>query len=128
MDAMTPEEYQLLLELGGQNAEDEQTIKMMLAQAEQLRSMGAAPEMRRAGNLYVAPNPLEYLGALANQNVARQKQQRATDMQRTNARRQSQQNSMVTRGILNTQAPQQTTGPGLMPPQQRSPFSFGGDY
>ena len=129
MDALTPEQYKMLLELGGQNSEEEAAIKAMLVQADQLREMGETPQGRQAGRLYIPPNPLEYLGALANQNVARQKRDKATEMQKQGAQRQSEQNRLMMQAILGQQQPQQPAGGGgFQPPKQRSPFSLGGDY
>lgn len=127
MDVLTPEDYQLLLELGGQNAQDEEAIKMALAQAEQLRAAGQTPQMRGNGRMQFAPHPLEYLGAMANQNVARQKEAKATDMRKQGQLRQQQQNAMILRALTQQQQPQQpVAGQGLQLPQQRSPYSLGG--
>lgn len=127
MDVLTPEDYQLLLELGGQNAQDEDQIKMILAQAEQLRAAGRAPEMRGNSRMQFAPHPLEYLGAMANQNVARQKETKATDMKKQGTLRQQQQNAMILRALTQQQQPQAPiAGQGMQLPQQPSPYSLGG--
>lgn len=132
-DVMSPEDYELLLQLGGQNAIDEQQIQMMLQQAEQLRNQGAAPEMRGNGRLMIAPNPLEYLGAAANQYAAGQTRKGAMDMQRGMGERQTQQNQRIMQALLRGQqtAPVPNGAPGMLN-APKSPFRFGepqgGDY
>lgn len=132
-DVMSPEDYQLLLQLGGQNQLDEQQIQMMLQQAEQLRAQGAAPEMRGNGRVQVAPNPLEYLGAAANQYAAGQTRKGAMGMQKGVADRTTQQNQMIMQALLRQQppAPVPNGAPGMLN-APKSPFRFGepqgGDY
>ena len=126
-DIMTPEDYQMLLSLGGQNAQDEQVIQQMLAQAEQLRAQGATPGMRDAGRVRMAAHPLEFLSSMANQGLARQKDKDIMAQRKTMGGRTDTQNQMVLSALLRGRqgmAPQQ---PPQMPPQgmQQPPQMMG---
>lgn len=121
-DVMTPEDYELLLSLGSQNSEDEAMIQQMLAQVEQLRAAGQAPGMRGNGSVQTAAHPLEFLAALANQNVARQKMEGVTGKRKEMSGRTNRQNQMVTAALLRRNAPAtQAGGTGFMPPGMGRP-------
>lgn len=109
-DVMTPEEYELLLSLGGENQQLTEEMKMQMLQAQQLRQ--DMPQGQMAGRVYVAPNILQYAGKLAGDNVANQKQKAAAANQRTIGANTQQQNGMIMRGILSGNQPQ---GPATMP-------------
>ena len=128
-DVMSPEDYKRLLELGSQNSADEQQIQMMLEQAQQLRQQAGAPEMRGNGRIMVAPNPLEYLGAAANNYSAGQTRQQAMDMQKGMAGRQNEQNQMIMQALLRQRQmqnpePVANGAPGVLN-APRSPFQLG---
>ena len=116
-DVLTPEDYELLLSLGGQNAQDADAIKLILSQAEALRAAGQTPQMRSAGRAQMAAHPLEFLGALANQNVARQRENKAGSMQKAMGERTNRQNQMVLASLL-----RQRQQPQPQPQPQPNPF------
>jgi hypothetical protein len=103
VDALSDTELAQLLELGSQNSQDEQALKMMLAQAERLRQAGRLPGMRDAGRTTHAAHPLEFLASIANQGVAARKDKSAQDLQGEVGARTQRQNAMILRGL--TQKP-----------------------
>lgn len=117
-DVMTPEEYELLIALGGENAQLAEQIKVQQAQADALRQ--DMPQGQMAGRVYVAPNVLQYAGKLAGDNVARQKQEKAAAYGQTMGANTQQQNRMVMQGILKGNAP---TAPATLPEQGADPYS-----
>lgn len=116
-DVMTPEEYELLMSLGGDNAQLEQDMAMQQAMAEQLRQ--AMPQGQMAGRVYVAPNILQYAGKLAGDKASMIQGNKAREIGRTIGANTQQQNRMVMQGILKGSQP--PTAPAQMP-EQANPY------
>ena len=137
-DPMADEEYyRRILQLGNDNQGIDQGVRMQLAQADAMRK-GAAPQMREAGRLVVAPNIVELLGGLARTKTATDLQKQATQGMGTMRQNTMDQNMMFLHKLLGAQqpAPQPNGAPGtLVPgvqsgnglvPRTPSPYSFGG--
>lgn len=116
-DVMTPEEYELLLSLGGDNAQLEQDMAMQQAMAEQLRQ--SMPQGQMAGRVYVAPNVLQFAGKLAGDKASTIQGNKARESGRAMGANTQQQNRMIMQGILKGNAP---TGPAQMPEQYSDPY------
>lgn len=100
-EVMSPEDYQMLLQLGGQNTQDAASVQSMLQQAQNLRARNQAPEMRGSGRGYqTAAHPLEHLSAMLGQGLAHRKDQGAFDLQKGMGARTDQQNQMVLASLL----------------------------
>lgn len=112
-EVMSPEDYQMLLQLGGQNTQDAASVQSMLAQAQNLRARNQAPEMRGSGRGYqTAAHPLEHLSAMLGQGLAHRKDQGALDLQKGMGERTNQQNQMVLASLLRQrQQPQPQPNP-----------------
>lgn len=112
-EVMSPEDYQMLLQLGGQNTQDAASVQSMLAQAQNLRARNQAPEMRGSGRGYqTAAHPLEHLSAMLGQGLAHRKDQGALDLQMGMGERTNQQNQMVLASLLRQrQQPQPQPNP-----------------
>jgi hypothetical protein len=77
MDDTNNAMLEYLLEMGQLTPEQEKAARMQ-KQAEMLRGQSMqAPQMRQAGRVSVAPNPLEVLAQMGTGYVARQKGQQA---------------------------------------------------
>ena len=110
-EVMSPEDYQMLLQLGGQNTQDAASMQAMLQQAQDLRARNQAPEMRGSGRGYqTAAHPLEHLSAMLGQGLAHRKDQGAFDLQKGMGARTDQQNQMVLASLLR-QRPQPQAQP-----------------
>lgn len=116
-DVMAPEEYELLMSLGGDNAQLAQDMALQQAQAEALRQ--DMPQGGMAGRVYVGASPLQFLAKLGTDNVVRKKQEKAAEMGRTMGANTQQQNRMVMQGILKGNQP--TPAPA-MPEQGANPY------
>lgn len=130
-EPLTPEEYQKLLELAGQNDELAQQLAVQMQQAKNMREGVQSPQLRQAGRVVVAPHWMEALGGIAQQGAIARKDRSMEENRRKQANNRSLQNQMIMQSILkSTQPPPTVAGPGLMPPKQPSPYSFGGgeDY
>lgn len=116
-EVMSPEDYQMLLQLGGQNTQDAASVQSMLAQAQNLRARNQAPEMRGSGRGYqTAAHPLEHLSAMLGQGLAHRKDQGAFDLQKGMGERTNQQNQMVLASLLRQrQQPQAQPNPFQAP-------------
>lgn len=112
-EVMSPEDYQMLLQLGGQNTQDAASMQAMLQQAQDLRARNQAPEMRGSGRGYqTAAHPLEHLSAMLGQGLAHRKAQGALDVQKGMGARTDQQNQMVLASLLRQrQQPQPQPNP-----------------
>ena len=119
--SLTPEEYQQLLDLGGQNEEAQQLMVQQQRQAQGLRQ-GNRPQMRNAGNMNVAPHWLELAGGLAKEYQAGKLDKGVAASTKEQAMRKQQQNAMMLRALMGQQqqAPQ-GTGPGMMLPGMKPP-------
>ena len=109
-DVLTPEEYALLLQLGADNSQLDDAVKMQMLQAEQLRT--GAPQMRQAGRVNVAPNALELLGNLAQNKVSYDKQKQALAGRGQAAGNMNQQNQMLMQALLRGRGAPQPAPPG----------------
>jgi hypothetical protein len=87
---MSYEDLQAILELGGQNAQDAETMKMQQAQAQFLRQ-----NAMRGGR-----TPLEVLGNTALGFAGIQKDKNSTALSRSMGDRTQQQNTAVLRGLF----------------------------
>lgn len=116
-EVMSPEDYQMLLQLGGQNTQDAASMQAMLQQAQNLRASNQAPEMRGSGRGYqTAAHPLEHLSAMLGQGLAHRKDQGALDLQKGMGARTAQQNQMVLASLLRQrQQPQAQPNPFQAP-------------
>lgn len=102
---------------GGQesgNLEDQ--IKMQLEQAAALRK-GNAPQMRQAGNVMVAPHPLELLGGLAKEYSGQRLQNKAQEGQKSVRAIQQKQFADYLRSMAGGQSTQSPAGNGFQLPK-----------
>ena len=104
MNNMTYEEYMKLLDLGSENQGLSDQIAMQLEQAKALRE-GAAPEMRTAGRVAVAPHWLELAGGLAQTYVGERKRNEAMAGLAKQRENTQSQNSAVVRALTRAQTP-----------------------
>lgn len=123
MEPMTPEEYQMLLQLGTDNSDLQETIKMQLAQAEALRR-GGGLGMRDAGRMTVAPHWLELVGQLAREGVAYNKQESALADRKKMGANTQMQNNLIMQGILARPKAQPAPFSFQAPQQDEDPYSF----
>ena len=123
-EALTLEELQQLLELGGQNDEASALLNMQKAQANRLRQ-GNTLQARDTGRVTVPPHWMELVGGLAREKVASDIDKKMEQSSKDQAMRRQQQNALMLRGLMNNQqqraAPSVDTGLGMMLPNQRSP-------
>lgn len=110
-DALTPEDYEMLLALGSDNAALDPMIAQQMEQAKLLREQGATPQGQMAGRVFVAPNVLQYAAALGNQHKAKTADKQMQDFQQQQLNNQRRQNEMVMRGIVGRGAGQQPVQP-----------------
>lgn len=111
-DVLTPDQYAMLLQLGGDNAGLQDDIKRQMAQADQLR-MTELPGMRGNGRVQVAPHALELLGGLARNWKAGELGKSSADLQKQANQNTNQQNMMIMQGILRGQGQQRPMPAGL---------------
>lgn len=79
-DGYTEDQIRMIMELGGLNSENSQLDKQQ-AYADKLRDTGI-PEGRSVGNVYVAANPLEFLGAGMRQYQGQKQTENIFDQQK----------------------------------------------
>lgn len=99
-DVLSPEEYQMLMDLGITNADLEAALEQQSIQADMLRSRGEVPEGRMIGRVFVPPSITQYASALANQKVAGDMGRAITDSKKQMAKNTGTQNTMVMKAIL----------------------------
>lgn len=120
-DVMTPEDYELLLSLGGENAQLAEEMKMQMLQAEQLRK--ETPEGRMISGHYVAPSITQFASKMMGDKWAHDKQTAALETSRTAGRNTTQQNQMIMQGILRGNKPlNPSVGGTATPPFQQAPM------
>lgn len=114
-DVLSPEDYEMLLALGGDNAALDPMITQQMEQAKLLREQGATPQGQMAGRVFVAPNVLQYAAALGNQYKAKSADKQMQDFQQQQLNNQRRQNEMVMRGIVGRGTGQQPVQPSQDP-------------
>lgn len=112
-DVMTPEDYQLLLSLGGENSQLSEEMKMQMLQSEQLRR--DTPQGKMAGRVFVAPSITQYASKVMGDKMSYDKQQGALENSRKLGANTQQQNQMIMQGILRGNAPMQRPSMGTAP-------------
>lgn len=112
-DALTPEEYARLIQLGGNNEDLDAQIKMQLMQAQQLRPHPL--ETRSNGRVTTAPHWLELLGNLAQSKVSYDKQNAAQANQSTRNANSQEQRRLMMEGILRPRPAPTEVQPGMNP-------------
>lgn len=117
-EPLTPEEYEQLLSLGGQNEEQAAQLALQQATAQRLRK-GNQLQSRQAGNVTVAPHWTEMLGSIGREYKAGKADEQIAQGTSEQALRKQQQNAMLLRAITQGQQPQQSTaqGPGMGMPR-----------
>lgn len=100
MDGLTPEEYMMLLQLGGENSDLETQIALQQAQAKQMRQRGEQPQGGMAGNVFVGPSWTQQLASLAWQKNARDADKGVAESGQKKTANTRAQNEMVTRALL----------------------------
>lgn len=109
-DVLTPEQYQQLIQMGGDNAGMEEAIKQQMLIAEQMRA-GAKPlEMGGNSRVQVAPSWLQLAGNLAQSKVGYDKQAEAAAGRQTQAQNTTAQNQMLLQALMKQQQMQQPQG------------------
>ncbi len=99
-DTMSPEEYELLVSLGGANQDLSDQVAMQREQAQMLRGGPRAGAGGMAGNVYVASNPLQHVGDVLRDKLSMDKMGEArAGMGQMNSNQQ-QQNQMVLKQLL----------------------------
>lgn len=113
---MTYEEMMAMIGGGQESGNLEDQIKMQLEQAASLRK-GNTPQMRQAGNVMVAPHPLELLGGLAKEFAGQNLQNQAQASQKSVRGIQQKQFADYLRALAGGQAPQEPAGNGFQMPK-----------
>ncbi len=123
---LTPEQYQQLLDLGGENSDLATQMQMQMAQAKALRP--EAPQMRQVGNVARAPHWMELIGGLAQAKTSNDLNAAAMATGKKQTANRGTQNNLIMQGLFKGNGDQTDGGGfnGLLSPKPRGPFSFGG--
>lgn len=106
MESLTPEEYALLLQLGNDNLSLDEQLAMQQAQAKYARKAGSTPQGQMAGNVYVKPHWMEYVGALAQQKTAADFDKQGRESQATKNKNTLEQNMLIAKALQGQRDPQ----------------------
>lgn len=129
---MTSEDYQKLLDLGGENADSETQMLLQQAQAKRLRA-GNDLQMRNVRGIPVAPSWAEALGSIGREGFAGSADSKAGGFQQQKNSTSAAQNAMILKALLENspQAAQPSSAGmspqgsyGMQPP--KGVFGFGG--
>jgi hypothetical protein len=97
-DALSPDEYMRLLDLGGQNEQLDRQVARQQAMSSRLRQF--VPQQRMAGRQIVSPGNAEILASLLANLRAGQLDNKASGLGDQRGQNLQSQNRLVMRGIL----------------------------
>lgn len=125
MDALTMEELQKLMELSGTVGEQEALAEQLRRQSGVLNEMGAAPQLRQAGQVTVGATPMEHLGAGLSRLAGAYKENEAGQAAGKARGAQDQQNQALMAALLRQNTAAQAAAPaGPAMPKQPTPSPF----
>ena len=117
---LTPEDFELIMK-SSTAPEQQEALKMQMALAEKMR--GKMPEMRQAGNVSVAANPLEFLAKGLNDFQGRKSEKDAMAKQQMLIDELRKARATYGRNVMQPGQPQQPMSPAG--PQGNGVMTYG---